>query len=76
MKNKYLISENKRSIKTESNYKTKLLNKKQRNDGKITYTKRITFAKYLLDKNIKISNNNKKKQFLKFHIIKDIIFLL
>ena len=61
MKNKYLISENKRSIKTESNYKTKLLNKKQRNDGKITYTKRITFAKYLLDKNIKISNNNKKK---------------
>ena len=65
MKNKYLISGNKRSIKTESNYKIKH-NKKQRNVEKIIYSKKITFEKYLLKKNIKISNNNKKKSNPKF----------
>ena len=65
MKNKYLIRGNKRSIKTESNYKIKH-NKKQRNVEKIIYSKKITFEKYLLNKNIKISNNNKKKSNPKF----------
>lgn len=62
MNKKILISENKKSIKTESNYKAKKFNKKENSFGTLKYTKRITLSKFLLKKRInhaKEKNNNK-----------------
>ena len=60
MNSKYFINGNKKSTKTENNYKIKSLNRKN-SHGKIYFTKRMPFYKYLLNKKLKIKLSDNKK---------------